>query len=528
MKLKLRAITLFSALMLTACSNPIDLIKKDAETEPIYELVPATTLKENTFYVKNEDTFYKLYMGETNIDSKYLIAKESDPSRVLSFTKDDVMVPTMYKDDSLIYYTRSSIPSFTWERFKDHGYTVGLYNLNAAESGKVQFVVGESKTDHGSASYTGLSQLPIEDAVIIIDKVGGQSLATSRLSECGSINGLKADEMANIDLYIGTEHHMITSTVDTHILSSMELYETNEYNLLPEGYASVKIPDYLMSGYYLINGIGVVRYVANDRSEGIANIDFSVPYFYKDEKGKQYTFDEWNKLTRENTDTEEKIADYKFTYDIDATVKTLNISISYELEEGEDVNSLQYIEPSATITSPMGEVVEFEKGSNAEHEKLEATVEGVVSGTWTIDVYDFEKRKFTVNYAVETGNADSFVHSGKTGKFTVYSDGISGPATAKIKWENATRAANVVIKSPSGITCSDTANPEQLISDRYGEKEFYLDGVEAGTWELTITGENLGRCWFNITKQEPIEESVTEDTNAAETTSLDNHSEEPA
>lgn len=509
MKKRIMALVLLSTLVLSACSNPLSALKKDDREETItYELTASTAdqLQENMFYVKNGDAFYPIHMGQTNIETENLIAKESDPERIISFTKDDVMIPTLYKDDSLIYYTKSSVPTFTWERLKDYGYTVGLYNLKKAESGKVQFVVGESKTDHGSAAFTGLSQLEIGDAVIILDKVGGQSLTADRLSDCGSIIGLKPDEMANIDLYIGTQHYIIESTVDTHVLSSMELYQTNEYNLMPEGYASVKIPDYFLSGYYFINGVGVVKYVANDRSEGVANIDFSVPYFYKDDTGKQYTLEEWNKLNGVKTEESEKIADYEFSYDIDSTVKAFNMSLKYELKENENINDILYSAPTATIISPLGEETEFEPTTEDDKQLLTVSINGVVSGEWHIKIYDLGERKFSVASAIETGNADSFVHSGKTsGKFAIHSDGVSGPAMATVKWENATHAANIEIKTPSGSAFNDKDNLDMLIEDGYGEKMMLFEGAEAGTWELTITGEELGRCWFNIEKYEASE-----------------------
>jgi len=506
MKKKILALLLIMTTMLTACSNPLSGLFGKRETQEVkYVLtsVSAEQLQENMFYVKNGDEFFPVHMGETNISKENLIAKEMDPSRIISFTKDDVMIPTMYKDDTLIYYTKQSVPTFYWERLKDYGYTVGLYNLSAAESNKIQFVVGESKTDHGSDAYAGLSQLDIGDSVIIIDKVGGQTVTGERLSECGSINGLKADEMANIDLYIGTQHYLIESKVDTHVLSSMEIYQTNEYNLMPEGYASVKIPEYFLSGYYFINGVGVIRYVANNRSEGVANVDFSVPYFYEDEFGNQITLEEYEALKGNKSEEENKESDYKFSYNIDSTVKSLKLSLKYDLLEGEDINDVLYEAPSAKIVSPVGDETEFQSTVEEGKQVLTTTINGVMSGKWDVYVYDLGERKFSVDSEIESGNADSFVHSGNSeGTFTIYSDGVSGYGVAKVKWENATRAASISIKSPSGIVYNDVDNKDLLIKDGYGEKELLINGVEAGNWELTINGEELGRCWFTITKQD--------------------------
>ena len=328
---KILAALLASTLLLTGCFGQNT--DKTTEEENIYGPVTAENLQNNMFYVKSGDSFYSLYMGKTTIGNDSLIAKEVDSSRIISFTEDEVNIPTLYKDDSLIYYTTNQVPTFTWERFKDQGYSVGMYNLQPTESGNVQFEVGTSMTNANSDAYAGLSQIELGESVIIVDQVAGKSISSDDLSDCGSITGLKADEQANIDIYVGTQHYTIESTVDTRILSSMELYETTEYNLLPEGYASIVVPDYFLSGYYLINGVGVVRYVNNNRSEGISNIDFSTPYWYEDENGNKYTYQEWLALTGEVTE-EENDPDYTFTYNIDSTITSLKFSLSYELIDG--------------------------------------------------------------------------------------------------------------------------------------------------------------------------------------------------
>ena len=525
---KILATLLASTLLLTGCFGQNT--DKTTEEENIYGPVTDENLQNNMFYVKSGDSFYPLYMGKTTIGNDSLIAKEVDSSRIISFTEDEANIPTLYKDDSLIYYTTNQVPTFTWERFKDQGYSVGMYNLQPTESGNVQFEVGTSMTNANSDAYAGLSQIELEESVIIVDQVAGKSISSDDLSDCGSITGLKADEQANIDIYVGTQHYTIESTVDTRILSSMELYETTEYNLLPEGYASIVVPDYFLSGYYLINGVGVVRYVNNNRSEGISNIDFSTPYWYEDENGNKYTYQEWLALTGEVTE-EENDPDYTFTYNIDSTITSLKFSLSYELIDGEDPSDILYVEPSGIITSPLGETIEMENGTDGDLYTLTADIEGVTSGDWKIDIYNLGERKFDVAITEETGNADSFVHSGSSsGRFSIHSDGINETAHAAIRWENTQHAATVSITSPSGTKYTDNENADLLIVNSYGEKVFELPTAEAGTWELEITGEDLGRCWFTITpasesdvQREVIEETVvnesTEETVPEETPS---------
>ena len=144
MKGRVIAACLAASICLSACGNPLSGLKKEEKEQDSYELTPinAENLQENMFYVKNGDDFYPIHMGETNVNEENLIAKEANPDRIVSFTKDDSLIPTMYKNDTMIYYTKQSVPGFTWERFSDKGYTIGLYNLKVAEYGKIQFVIG--------------------------------------------------------------------------------------------------------------------------------------------------------------------------------------------------------------------------------------------------------------------------------------------------------------------------------------------------------------------------------------------------
>src|SRR5699024_7015578 len=121
----------------------------------------------------------------------------------------------------------------------------------------------------------------------------------------------------------------------------------------------------------------------------------------------------------------------------------------------------------------------------------------------------------------ETGNADSFVHYGSSsGRFSIHSDGINETAHAAISWENTQHAATVSITSPSGTKYTDNENADLLIVNSYGEKVFELPTAEAGTWELEITGEDLGRCWFTITSasESDVQREVIEETVVNEST----------
>lgn len=516
---KIIPLVLASAMLLSGCNLPFGNKKTEAK-ETTYELTatPKEELKNGMFYVKTDDAFYPVAAGQSNLNEKNRIAKESDPTRILSFTKDDVMIPTLYKDDKLVYSTTSGISGITLERFKDLGWSVGFYNLQDDESNKVKYVIGKSSYDRSSSLKESLSTLSISDesALIIVDRIGGKQITIDDLSECGTINGLKTGSIANIDLYIGTKHYELPATVDTHILSSMELYELNEYALNPEGYAEIAIPDYLLSGYYYINGIGVFRYVANEKADGVAGVDFSVPYFYEDQNGKKITKEEYDKLKGNITDNEKEKPSNTFEISIDATQKSYSLDISYELTGKENKDSLSYREPYAEIVSPDGQSTKFDTSTRDKKEHLSISINGMKSGTWTVNLYNLENYALSYVQSIESGNADSFVHSGNgEGKITIHTDGISGPANAIINWEKSEHAVEESkITSPSGTEYKYVRSSDDgTFASTYGNLTLPLSSVEPGEWTMTIRGEELGRVWFkfeSVTDTQPIESAAGE------------------
>lgn len=254
-------------------------------------------LTPDQFYVKKDNLYYPIYLGETNIpeedrcvyaggvtrgeekevqyftnripDTKEykevtlessLIAATAADDRIVSFTTDENMVPVLDKNSELVYVSNTDVPTFSWERFKDCGYSIGMYNMKENQSGKVEFVIGTSKTDHNSTAYKKLSQMDLSSGTILLDVINERKLKGEDLTEAGSINGLKKGDEITADLYIGTIYNNLSMQADTKILSSEELYYSKDYTLSQEGYAKVEIPTDMQEGYYLINGLGLVNY----------------------------------------------------------------------------------------------------------------------------------------------------------------------------------------------------------------------------------------------------------------------------
>lgn len=292
-------------LCLSGCSQ-VDAAKEAVTGKPAEETNTVKTkltgyekgnLTPDQFYIKKDNLYYPIYMGETNIpeedrciyaggvtkdekkevqyftnripDTKEykevtlessLIAATAADDRIITLTKDEVMIPVLDKDSELVYVSNTNIPTFTWERFKDCGYSIGMYNMQENQSGKVEFVIGTSKTDHNSTAFQKLSQMDLSTGTILLNSMNERKLTGEDLTEAGSISGLAKGEEVKADLYIGTIYNNLSMKADTKVLSSEELYYSKDYTLSQEGYAKIEIPTDMAEGYYLVNGLGVFAY----------------------------------------------------------------------------------------------------------------------------------------------------------------------------------------------------------------------------------------------------------------------------
>lgn len=254
--------------------------------EAQYTLTPLSlsSLQGGSYYVKNGDSFYAVASGWLYSSKKddTLIPKEASPTeRVLLFGKDDTLIPTLYRGDSLIYKSvgGEAIPTdFYLERFKDEGYTIGIRGLaDTNENGKYNTVVHNGTTFYPNSS---LASLELSDGVsVTLDKINGKSLTSASVSTVGTVTGLTKGTSYKLDLYGGTVYVAAQAVADVHAMSSYELYDLKDYTMSQDNYVCITLPDYLWTGYYYVNGAGLFRYVNADKTANIQNLKYNVPYF---------------------------------------------------------------------------------------------------------------------------------------------------------------------------------------------------------------------------------------------------------
>lgn len=529
MRLKKRIFTCFllaaSCIVFSGCG------KKQVQ-EPTDEILTAFTMADllpGHFYVKSGDSFFLLPTEDQNYDTTKEIFSTDDTkngmigqeeNRLVNFTYKDLAIPTLYKNDQLVYVSDGSISTFVWERFKDYGYSIGLSGLQLTSSGKIKSQE-TTMAAMGSTAEAAIASLTVpEGADITVDKINGTALSSQYINDGGIITGMSRDAAANVDLYIGTQHVPISISADTKYFKSFELYSTDKYALSTDGYAIVEIPSYLRSGYYLVNGVGFVKYLNVDRGVDESGIDLDTAYYYAGKDGKTLTYYEWQEengllsagssgesQTQNNSIEPESFAE-RYLLTLDSTQAAIDIDVAYRYinDEYRLDASKNGTFPRVYLLSPTHEVTVFTENDSKTYGQdngenytyLKANVDGPVAGEWYLLFENFENIQKSISVALGSGNATSYLHNGSSGTIDVYFDGSDNPYDISVTWENADRAAkDIKITAPDGTVYSKEQTPGNIMADEYGRYMVKLPSLVGGSYHFEIKGDSLGRVWIN-------------------------------
>lgn len=494
-------VSMVASLMLTGCG------KKEEEETVTYALtsVDENSLEIGSFYVKGQDGFYKLPSGTVNFTEDEAIAKEADPSRIIWFAEDDVLIPTLYSDDQLVYCTSEKIPSsFVWERYKDLGYTIGVSGLEANEANRYEVEASAKSIKIDSSFNSGLGNINDGD-ILVVDKIDGKSISNTNVSDGGTITGLTSGKDYKVDTYIGSEFTSVDCKADTHAFSSFELYETSAYNFAQSNYIILTIPNYFRSGYYYLNGIGLVKYANVPREKGISAINFNSPYYIgTDENGNVITADDQPTETATEETADENMNVYTSKFYIDCTNESMTVDVTYSdvLNEinGIELNLADAVLESlaanplkVTMTGPDGTNYVFSNSNQAEN-TLECTVDMPLSGEWTVNLSGFDMRTFNITNTLTSGHSDTILHT-SSGKATMsyYLKDSMDNGVFEIEWSNKDRAADVKIITPDKTEISKAKDESCVIEEGYGYIVMRVDNAKYGNYTIEVDGDELGR-----------------------------------
>ncbi len=346
---------------LTGCDE-VQIFQENVDPNALVPLKD-TELEDDTYYVKNNTNFYKVYMptrGCVTNDSSVL-----DESRVLITMDDNTLIPNHYSNELVAFPSdKLSFTEVTLERFADLGYSIGAYNGDITDEGYLYFNTDE---DVVSDSSFGTAISETESTDIRVVSIDGELLTTDQINtKCGVITGLEKDKTYLIGYYAGTKYFEKEITADCRVYEAYEMYSYDESYIsdTPNGYMAFNTPTDLKSGYYNINGHGLFRYYNFERGTQDENEVAMNDSYYQDEQSK--------------------IEAYSRQYNISVPNRVKDMKVTVELQkeslaELSDTDSVQGV-----IFAPDGTKLDMEY--DEEEKELTISMTEAMAGDWTLNV----------------------------------------------------------------------------------------------------------------------------------------------
>lgn len=216
-----------------------------------------------------EDIFFACITGDYNFKKKELEEVTEYPRSIWMDSDIDKAIPTVTSDDLLIYVSSEGVPeSIVFERFADYGYTIGVSNLQPDQGGHYYLVFADVEEDDYkyyidlNSDAAQLTELGIISR-LYLDKVGNIRVNENTVSDGGTVTGLIKDKTYLCEFYTGTFYQDFNLKANIHSFGSMERFLSYDYEFMHSNFIAIKIPEYFVSGYYFVNGVGLFRYVAD-------------------------------------------------------------------------------------------------------------------------------------------------------------------------------------------------------------------------------------------------------------------------
>lgn len=260
MKKKIIAITLMIGLCLTSFTGckKLDGIVEKGEVD-VTKPIDKSDVTEGVYILTAKGKFYK-----PNTLNQSFTASATMPSndRYIYSVDGSKFVPTLYKDDSLIYVSSSAIPDeLDVETFDSKGYTIGAIAISEGTNGK--FSVTKENTISGSDFAKQVTESSGSANAIIIIKIAGSKLEKERLTKAGTVKNLQKGNKVTVEAYAGTYYKEIKTEADTRIWVSSAISTIDNMRLTKNGY--VEIQHSFAEGFYDINNEGLIRYKDENR-----------------------------------------------------------------------------------------------------------------------------------------------------------------------------------------------------------------------------------------------------------------------
>ena len=382
---------------LTACGEPTNTAGAITGDKKSY----TSNLEDGVYYVRDKDNnCTPVYFGNATFEEGSVSTTPSD-DRVLWYKEDFEKIPTLYKGDSLIMFTKSEIEErMVFERFELYNPTIGICGMEELKSGRYKiFTNSEKKCTYPYGDTDEI--LKLDNSSVILESIGGRGIRQADesdptktfLTRSGTILGLKKGDSYNVDIYEGTIRHSYVFTADVIPLGSMEVTETYDYEFETDNLINIKIPEFFNTGYYMINGKGLFRYVNGSAYDGttVFNTANEAPndgtVFASVSKDDVSDFEA---LSKENESSMESDSTRTFTIKQEGKI-TVNISFTIPGNYGEG-DGLEDV--TATLESPSGGkmyMIQQPDGSLSRSFRAEA-------GTYTVQFYNLGIREPKITF----------------------------------------------------------------------------------------------------------------------------------
>ena len=255
------------------------------------------TLKEDLKKPAEKNVFFTCITGDYNFKKKELEEVIEYPRSIWIDSDTDSKIPTVKSGDYLIYVHDETVPeSIVFERFADFGYTIGVSNLQADMGGHYYLVFSDIEDDDYKyyidmkSDASALTELSVVSR-LYLDKVGSLRVDEDSVSEGGTVLNLKKNQSYTCEFYTGTYYQDFNLEANIHSFGSFERFVSYDYEFMHSNFIAIKIPDYFVSGYYFVNGVGLFRYVSDadaGKYNGEAfdeNINWNEPMILYNEDG---------------------------------------------------------------------------------------------------------------------------------------------------------------------------------------------------------------------------------------------------
>jgi len=217
-----------------------------------------------------KDVFFTCITGDYNFKNQELEEELNYPRSIWIDDDTDENIPTVTSADKLVYVSNTDVPdSIIFERFADYGYTIGISNLIADKGG--HYYIEYMDVDDDDYKYfidmkSDAAQVTELEAVtrLYLDKAGDVKVNEQSVSDGGTVLGLKKGKTVTCEFYTGTYYQDFNLTANIHSFSSMERFVSYDYEFMHSSFIVIDIPEYLKSGYYFVNGVGLFRYVSDE------------------------------------------------------------------------------------------------------------------------------------------------------------------------------------------------------------------------------------------------------------------------